>query len=165
MISNLVKCSAAGVVLAMASAFTPVASAQGNDPEMACVSALADKMAVNMNQIRSLGAKQAGEGTEVRLAAGKGRWNCYVNDSGEVTSFEEQATVAAPARRPTSSSPATLRSNCQAAAEKYLHLRPGDAKTGATRDVGDQVEIDATYYAQTVTCTVEKATGKVLNVG
>lgn len=77
---------AASTLLLSATAF-----AQGNDPEMACVSGLADKMSVSMDQISSLGKKRVGEGTQVTLKAGdsRDRWRCYVNDDGEVTSFEE----------------------------------------------------------------------------
>lgn len=84
------KIWAAGPV-AIAMLTASAAHAQGNDPEMACVNGLAEKMAVSMDQIESLGTKRVGEGTQVTLKAGDSadRWRCYVNDDGEVTSFEE----------------------------------------------------------------------------
>lgn len=53
------------LAMILACAVVPVsaANAQGDDPEMVCVSALADKMAVSMDQISSLGKKSVGEGT------------------------------------------------------------------------------------------------------
>lgn len=89
------------LAMILACAVVPVsaANAQGDDPEMVCVSALADKMAVSMDQISSLGKKSVGEGTQVTLKAGDtaDRWRCFVNDDGEVTSFEE--VPAAKAKR------------------------------------------------------------------
>lgn len=90
-----------GLAAASALSLSAVASAQGDDPEMACVSGLADKMAVSMDQISSLGKKRVGEGTQVTLKAGdsRDRWLCYVNDAGEVTSFEEVVAKAKRTRR------------------------------------------------------------------
>ena len=57
---------------------------------MACVDAVATKAGVDMSDVASNGTSRVGEGTQVRLTVdGKAKWNCFVNDGGEVTSLEQ----------------------------------------------------------------------------
>lgn len=84
---KLFTLAAAATILMAVSA--PSWSQGADDPEMLCVSALAEKAKVDMGQIESKGKKQVGEGTEVHLVLdGKAPWNCYVNDAGKVTQLE-----------------------------------------------------------------------------
>lgn len=54
---------------------------------------------------------------------------------------------------------------CADAAEDYFNLQPGDVEIEGLRDIGDTYEVDAVAGFQSATCTVDKSSGRVMNVG
>lgn len=114
----------AGCMLVLAAA----SPAFAQDMERACVDAVASRARVNADRVASDGLGRVGEGTRVRLTVnGRQRWDCYVNDGGQVTSLERSGSSSAGrAPRP---SPRVAVANCRERATQAVRERSPSARS------------------------------------